>query len=89
MIEVSLPLGQSHPFSYDFDSSILLMDWYHKSASELAALITSTSHTMEDPQVSTRAVYQAGRVKNFNGIRLMCPTCLMIFHEFLNEMDLW
>ncbi|XP_057524932.1 L-ascorbate oxidase-like [Amaranthus tricolor] len=50
MIEVSLPLGQSHPFSYDFDSSILLMDWYHKSASELAALITSTSHTMEDPQ---------------------------------------
>ncbi|XP_021714136.1 L-ascorbate oxidase-like [Chenopodium quinoa] len=32
MIVVSVPKGQSEPFTYDFDRSILLTDWYHKSA---------------------------------------------------------
>ncbi|GAB2278620.1 hypothetical protein Dimus_013299 [Dionaea muscipula] len=41
MIEVSLPDGETEPFSYDFDRSILLTDWYHKSTFEQATGLSS------------------------------------------------
>lgn len=41
MIQVSLPDGEKDPFSYDFDRSILLTDWYHKSPSEQATGLSS------------------------------------------------
>lgn len=34
LIKVSLPAGESEPFSYDYDRSIILTDWYHKSTYE-------------------------------------------------------
>ncbi|KAK1587424.1 hypothetical protein Q3G72_012705 [Acer saccharum] len=40
-IRVSLPAGVSEPFAYDDDRSIILMDWYHKSAYEQAAGLVS------------------------------------------------
>jgi L-ascorbate oxidase len=36
-IRVALPDGESEPFSYDYDRSIILNDWYHKSTYEQAA----------------------------------------------------
>ncbi|GAB4847310.1 hypothetical protein Ancab_026355 [Ancistrocladus abbreviatus] len=41
MIHVSLPGGVSEPFSYDYDRSILLSDWYHKSTYEQATGLSS------------------------------------------------
>ncbi|XP_010680584.3 L-ascorbate oxidase [Beta vulgaris subsp. vulgaris] len=41
MIHVSLPVGESEPFTYDFDRSIMLTDWYHKSAFEHAVGLAS------------------------------------------------
>ncbi|KAG9138321.1 hypothetical protein Leryth_001526 [Lithospermum erythrorhizon] len=40
-IRVSLPNGVLEPYSYDYDRSILLTDWYHKSAAEHTAGLTS------------------------------------------------
>ncbi|XP_059648949.1 L-ascorbate oxidase-like [Cornus florida] len=40
-IRVSLPDGESEPYSYDYDRSIILNDWYHKSASEQATGLSS------------------------------------------------
>ncbi|KAJ9567189.1 hypothetical protein OSB04_003155 [Centaurea solstitialis] len=40
-IRVALPAGESEPFSYDYDRSIILNDWYHKSAYEQAAGLSS------------------------------------------------
>lgn len=40
-IRVSLPSGQSEPFSYDYDRSLLLTDWYHKSTFEQAVGLAS------------------------------------------------
>ncbi|CAK9154010.1 unnamed protein product [Ilex paraguariensis] len=40
-IRVSLPDGESEPFAYDYDRSILLTDWYHKSAYEQATGLSS------------------------------------------------
>ncbi|KAL3818898.1 hypothetical protein ACJIZ3_004803 [Penstemon smallii] len=40
-IRVSLPDGQIEPFSYDYDRSIILNDWYHKSAYEQAVGLSS------------------------------------------------
>ncbi|GFP98116.1 l-ascorbate oxidase [Phtheirospermum japonicum] len=40
-IRVSLPDGESEPFAYDYDRSIILTDWYHKSAYEQAAGLSS------------------------------------------------
>ncbi|XP_051117912.1 L-ascorbate oxidase-like [Andrographis paniculata] len=40
-IRVSLPEGQSEPFAYDYDRSIILTDWYHKSTYEQAAGLSS------------------------------------------------
>ncbi|KAK1308262.1 hypothetical protein QJS10_CPA09g00524 [Acorus calamus] len=41
MIIVSVPDGVSEPFSYDYDQSILLNDWWHKSTYEQAAGLNS------------------------------------------------
>lgn len=41
MIQVSLPDGVVEPFSYDFDRSIILTDWYHKSPFEQATGLAS------------------------------------------------
>lgn len=41
MIKVSLPHGQSEPFAYDFDRSILLTDWYHNNTFEQATGLAS------------------------------------------------
>ncbi|XP_057969900.1 L-ascorbate oxidase [Malania oleifera] len=40
-IRVSLPNGVSEPFSYDYDRSIILNDWYHKSTYEQATGLSS------------------------------------------------
>ncbi|KAL2531104.1 Cupredoxin superfamily protein [Abeliophyllum distichum] len=40
-IRVSLPDGESEPFSYDYDRSIILSDWYHTSTYEQAAGLSS------------------------------------------------
>ncbi|KAK6922973.1 Multicopper oxidase, N-terminal [Dillenia turbinata] len=41
MIRVALPDGVSEPFPYDYDRSIILNDWYHKSTYEQAAGLSS------------------------------------------------
>ncbi|KAF7129096.1 hypothetical protein RHSIM_Rhsim10G0157300 [Rhododendron simsii] len=41
MICVSLPPGESEPYTYDHDRSIILTDWYHKSTYELATGLSS------------------------------------------------
>ncbi|KAL1824896.1 hypothetical protein ACET3Z_011674 [Daucus carota] len=40
-IRVALPDGKSEPFSYDYDRSIILTDWYHKSSYEQATGLSS------------------------------------------------
>jgi len=40
-IQVSLPDGMAEPFAYDYDKSIILNDWYHKSTYEQAAGLSS------------------------------------------------
>ncbi|KAK1361690.1 L-ascorbate oxidase [Heracleum sosnowskyi] len=40
-LRVALPDGESEPFSYDYDRSIILNDWYHKSAYEQATGLSS------------------------------------------------
>ncbi|KVI06356.1 hypothetical protein Ccrd_015289 [Cynara cardunculus var. scolymus] len=40
-IRVALPDGEAEPFSYDYDRSIILNDWYHKSTYEQAAGLSS------------------------------------------------
>jgi FtsP/CotA-like multicopper oxidase with cupredoxin domain len=40
-IRVSLPDGVSEPFAYDYDRSIILNDWYHKSTYEQATGLNS------------------------------------------------
>ncbi|XP_051141047.1 L-ascorbate oxidase-like [Andrographis paniculata] len=40
-IHVSLPDSESEPFRYDYDTSIILIDWYHKSAQEQAVGLSS------------------------------------------------
>ncbi|CAI9780945.1 unnamed protein product [Fraxinus pennsylvanica] len=40
-IRVSLPDGESEPFWYDYDKSIILADWYHASTYEQAAGLSS------------------------------------------------
>ncbi|KAJ4848166.1 hypothetical protein Tsubulata_018637 [Turnera subulata] len=50
-IRVSLPDGQSEPFAYDYDRSIILNDWYHKSTYEQAAGLSSINFTwVGEPQ---------------------------------------
>ncbi|KDO47018.1 hypothetical protein CISIN_1g007890mg [Citrus sinensis] len=40
-IRVSLPEGESEPYAYDYDRSIILNDWFHRSAFEQAAGLSS------------------------------------------------
>ncbi|KZV53747.1 ascorbate oxidase [Dorcoceras hygrometricum] len=40
-IRVSLPDGEEEPYDYDYDRSIILTDWYHKSMYEQAAGLSS------------------------------------------------
>ncbi|WCJ31834.1 Cupredoxin superfamily protein [Euphorbia peplus] len=40
-IRVALPDGQLEPFAYDYDRSIILNDWFHKSTYEQAAGLAS------------------------------------------------
>ncbi|CAL5323890.1 hypothetical protein CsSME_00002743 [Camellia sinensis var. sinensis] len=40
-IRVALPDGESEPFSYDYDRSVILQDWYHKSTYEQATGLSS------------------------------------------------
>ncbi|PIN14479.1 Multicopper oxidase [Handroanthus impetiginosus] len=40
-IRVLLPDGESEPFAYDYDRSIILTDWYHKSTYEQAVGLSS------------------------------------------------
>lgn len=51
-IRVALPTGEAEPFSYDYDRSIILNDWYHKSTYEQAAGLSSIPFVwVGDPQV--------------------------------------
>ncbi|KAL5556394.1 hypothetical protein UlMin_038630 [Ulmus minor] len=51
MIRVALPDGQSEPFAYDYDRSIILSDWYHKSTYEQATGLSSLNFTwVGEPQ---------------------------------------
>ncbi|KAK9167460.1 hypothetical protein Scep_002651 [Stephania cephalantha] len=40
-IQVSVPNGTKEPFSYDYDRSLVLTDWYHKSTYEQATGLSS------------------------------------------------
>ncbi|KAF2284084.1 hypothetical protein GH714_018891 [Hevea brasiliensis] len=40
-IRVSLPDGESEPFAYDYDRSIILTDWYHNSTYEQSVGLSS------------------------------------------------
>ncbi|PIA48045.1 hypothetical protein AQUCO_01400555v1 [Aquilegia coerulea] len=40
-IRVAVPDGVTEPFSYDYDRSIILNDWYHRSAYEQATRLSS------------------------------------------------
>lgn len=52
MIRVSVPKGVPEPFSYDYDRSIILTDWYHKSTYEQAAGLSSIPFVwVGEPQV--------------------------------------
>lgn len=52
-IRVLLPDSQPEPFLYDYDRSILLTDWYHKSTYEQAAGLSSIPFVwVGEPQVS-------------------------------------
>ncbi|KAL5555955.1 hypothetical protein UlMin_038191, partial [Ulmus minor] len=51
MIRVALPDGQSEPFAYDYDRSIILSNWYHKSTYEQATGLSSLNFTwVGEPQ---------------------------------------
>ncbi|BFG35359.1 hypothetical protein CerSpe_216330 [Prunus speciosa] len=50
-IRVALPDGESEPFSYDYDRSIILNDWYHKSTYEHAVGLSSLNFSwVGEPQ---------------------------------------
>ena len=51
-IRVALPDGESEPFAYDYDRSIILTDWYHKSTYEQATGLSSIPFQwVGEPQV--------------------------------------
>ncbi|KAL1568027.1 L-ascorbate oxidase [Salvia divinorum] len=50
-IRVLLKEGESEPFRYDYDRSIILNDWYHKSTHELSLGLTSINFAwINEPQ---------------------------------------
>lgn len=69
-IRVSLPDGMAEPFTYDYDKSIILNDWYHKSTYEQAAGLSSIPFGwVGEPQ----SLLIQGRGK-FNRSKLASPT---------------
>ncbi|KAK9272855.1 hypothetical protein L1049_003233 [Liquidambar formosana] len=69
-IRVSLPDGESEPFSYDYDRSIILNDWYHKSTYEQATGLSSIPFVwVGEPQ----SLLIQGKGK-FNCSRLTSPS---------------
>ena len=51
-LRVAPPDGEPEPFSYDYDRSIILNDWYHKSTYEQAAGLSSIPFQwVGEPQV--------------------------------------
>lgn len=69
-IQVSLPDGMAEPFAYDYDKSIILNDWYHKSTYEQAAGLSSIPFGwVGEPQ----SLLIQGRGK-FNCSKLASPT---------------
>lgn len=69
-IRVSLPDGMAEPFAYDYDKSIILNDWYHKSTYEQAAGLSSIPFGwVGEPQ----SLLIQGRGK-FNRSKLASPT---------------
>lgn len=57
-IRVALPEGESEPFAYDYDRSIILTDWYHKSTYEQATGLSSIPFVwVGEPQVQSHNFY--------------------------------
>ncbi|PWA64666.1 L-ascorbate oxidase [Artemisia annua] len=57
MIRVSLPDGETEPFSYDYKRRIILNDWYHKSTNEHATGLSSIPYVwVGDPHENSIAV---------------------------------
>ncbi|KAK1301433.1 L-ascorbate oxidase [Acorus calamus] len=60
MIIVSVPDGVTEPFSYDYDRSILLNDWWHKSTYEQAAGLNSVPFVwIGEPQGHSMTIVEA------------------------------
>ncbi|KAH9669939.1 L-ascorbate oxidase [Citrus sinensis] len=59
-IRVSLPEGESEPYAYDYDRSIILNDWFHRSAFEQAAGLSSIPFQwVGEPQGHNMTVVEA------------------------------
>ncbi|GFZ18533.1 cupredoxin superfamily protein [Actinidia rufa] len=55
LIRVALPPGVSEPFQYNYDRSIILNDWYHKSTHEQATGLSSLDFSwVGEPQATDR-----------------------------------
>lgn len=51
-IRVAVPEGETEPFFYDYDRSIILTDWYHRSTYEHAVGLSSNPFVwVGEPQV--------------------------------------
>ncbi|XP_031498817.1 L-ascorbate oxidase [Nymphaea colorata] len=81
LIQVAVPKGTSEPFSYDADHSIVLSDWYHKSAYQQAAGLSSIPFVwVGEPQsllIQGRGRYNCSLVaslKNAAGTGSICNT---------------
>lgn len=67
-IIVSLPSGASEPFAYDYDRTIILNDWFHKSTYEEATGLSSIPFVwVGEPQVN-KSLYNIHRLKLYIGI---------------------
>ncbi|WRX08595.1 Multicopper oxidase-like [Theobroma cacao] len=65
MINVSLPLGVSEPFNYDFDRGIILSDWYHHTSYEQATGLSSIPFEwIGEPQVTDGGKAPRSALKN-------------------------
>lgn len=68
MIQVDLPRGESEPFSYDDDQSIILTDWWHKSTYEQSVGLSSIPFVwVQEPQsllIQGRGRYDCSLISN-------------------------
>ena len=70
-IRVLLNEGESEPFQYDYDRSIILNDWYHKSTHELSLGLSSIPFAwVNEPQVIISLINLINTTKHFKS-RLM------------------